>query len=147
MAATLLVSSSVSAQASVRTARDGAAATLELSLSTEFRSEFGMTTTRFDRKVRRLRAVGWTMFGLFGTGFIITPFLAEALEEPYRDDGPGLFIRVFGWTASSLVGLLSAIPLIRARVLVNRRRRWRETHGLSWDIRLRPGGLDWRLTF
>ena len=140
MAATLLASSTASAQALTNRV------SLEASLATEFEASFDTTPQRYQRKIRRLRIAGWSMLSLSVAAWVIVPFAANAAPDP-GDDGANGIYTALGWGAASLVGLLSAGPLIRAKLLVNRRRRWREAQGLSWDIRIRPDGLDWRLTF
>ena len=115
---------------------------VDLNVAGEFEARFELTPERYQRKIRRLRITGWSMLATSIAGWVSVPFVARR-----QSSGASLAVRGFGWGTASLLALTCPVPLIRARVLVNRRRRWREAQGLSWDIRIRPGGLDWRLTF
>ena len=85
----------------------------------------GLSEAAFDRRLRRLRSVGWTLFGL-ASSFVPAAIGVDVLVIETRDSR--YMGRAIAYGMSSFALLVTAGALLwRARVMTGRRRRFRRS--------------------
>lgn len=121
---------------------------LQLQPEPGFDEAFGLSVNGFDRKVRRLRSVGWTLFAAGGLTWAVG---ISGLATSLWEDGAAIRVLIAAPVLSGVLWTISAGTLIRARRLLMRRSRWRESRGAveepRWDFRIGAGTAEWSLRF
>lgn len=104
-----------------------------------FVEEFSTTPEQYTNRVRRLRIVGWTTM-VVGAGLLTSAVLLQ-------DQGSGLGLPIgLGMSAAALFAVGGG-SLLRARLMIGRRRRWRARHGASVHLRLTGPGAALRIAW
>lgn len=112
-----------------------------------FVDRFGPTSVQYHRRIRRLRGIGWP---LLTAGFALTiPMSALAGDIIGGDTANSTANKLYAvaiFAAGSIASGAGAI--IRARLMVNRRRRWRARDGVAEiDLQLRGPGAALRIAW